>query len=193
MPDALSQVENEKFFSKFLQIFLQIFVNFHLRRWASFYTMLELTGAVSDTKLSALSTIALAHCNFTVQFPKQTFLPQHIQCRDQIAITCTAGLHFLDGILQFNNLSLPWNIHIFPSLACGFVDIFLSARFSVDIFSTCRFFCFFFCFFFYFFILYFFSAILNLALRLRGFARCSSSPGTITLLWTALSGQSTLP
>ena len=43
------------------------------------------------------------------------------------------------------------------------------------------------------FILYFFSAILNLALRLRGFARCSSSPGTITLLWTALSGQSTLP
>ena len=46
----------------------------------------------------------------------------------------------LDSILQFNNLSLPWNIHILPALPYCFVDIFHFFCFSVDIFSTCRFF-----------------------------------------------------
>lgn len=38
------------------------------------------------------------------------------------------------------HLSLPWNIHILPALPYCFVDIFHFFCFSVDIFSTCRFF-----------------------------------------------------
>ena len=169
MSATLSQVKNEKFLSKFdisinsmdasyipiskAKVFSMNWIIFlisnivsdissNIHKFLSPSADIPLQNA-QTCKYSfrpPVSAISLSDTDLFLKIFEQSILFQHIQCRDQIAITGTAGLHFLDSILQFNNLSLPWNIHILPALPYCFVDIFHFFCFSVDIFSTCRFF-----------------------------------------------------
>ena len=72
--------------------------------------MSEISGTVSDTEFSCLSSVALSNTDFLMQLVKQSFLLQHIQCRNQITIACAAGINLFYSICHFYDLASFRNI-----------------------------------------------------------------------------------
>ena len=70
----------------------------------------EVSGAVADAEFACLSSISLADTDFFVKFFEESLLFQHIECRNKIAITCTAGIDFFYRICHFYHFSSLWNV-----------------------------------------------------------------------------------
>ena len=58
--------------------------------------MSEVSGTMSDSQFSALTSVSLSDTDFFMKFFEKSFLLQHIQCRDQISIAGTAGIPLSD-------------------------------------------------------------------------------------------------
>ena len=70
----------------------------------------EVSGAVANTEFTGFSSVTLADTDFFVKFFEESLLFQHIECRNEIAITCTAGIDFFYRICHFYHFSSLWNV-----------------------------------------------------------------------------------
>ena len=86
-------------------VIFQIFVNLGFGWWAAFYVASEVSGAVADAKFTGLSAVALSNADFFVQLFEKSFLFQHIECRNQVAVAGAAGFYFFYCILKFYHFS----------------------------------------------------------------------------------------
>lgn len=78
--------------------------------WTAFCVVFEVSGAVADAEFACLSSISLADTDFFVKFFEESLLFQHIECRNEIAITCAAGINFFYRICHFYHFSSLWNV-----------------------------------------------------------------------------------
>ena len=70
----------------------------------------EIPGAVANTEFTGFSSVTLADTDFFVKFFEESLLFQHIECRNEIAITCAARINFFYRICHFYHFSSLWNV-----------------------------------------------------------------------------------
>ena len=158
MSATLSQVKNEKFLSKFDIRVNSMDASYIPISKAKVFSMnwiiFLISNIVSDISsnihkfLSPSADIPLQNaqtCKYSFQPPVSRFyrgIPAQQQFYSPVSQTnLPVSAYPVPGSDSHNrHCRLPWNIHILPALPYCFVDIFHFFCFSVDIFSTCRFF-----------------------------------------------------
>ena len=91
-------------------IFFEKFIDLIFGWWAAFCVVFEISGAVTDAEFAGLASVALTDADFFMKFIEESFLFEHIKCRDEISVTCAAGVNFFYCICHFYDFAALWDV-----------------------------------------------------------------------------------